>query len=44
MFLLDCNDTDGTSDECATVIKHALERLFGGDTNANDLVVSVLNG
>jgi hypothetical protein len=43
MFLLDCNDTDGTSDECVTAIKHALKKFFGGDTNTDDLVVSVLN-
>jgi hypothetical protein len=43
MILLDCNATDGTSDECTTTIKHALEKFFGGDTYVDDLVVSALN-
>jgi hypothetical protein len=40
MFLLDTEDTDGHSNECADAIKHSLLKIFGSE----DKIIAVLYG
>jgi hypothetical protein len=39
-FMLDSEDSDGHSNECADAIRHSLSKFFGGD----DTIIAVLNG
>ena len=39
-FMLDSEDSDGHSNECADAIRHSLSKFFGG----KESIVAVLNG
>jgi hypothetical protein len=38
--MLDSEDSDGHSNECANVIHHSLSKFFGGE----EMIIAVLNG